>query len=73
MDELREEEERFKERKNRKDYWLHSGIIVKIVSRKAGDKFYKQKGEVTKVIDKYTAEVTLPTGKFKHLIFKINF
>lgn len=62
MEELRAEEDRFKERKNRKDYWLHAGIIVKIVSKEASDKFYKQKGEVTKILDKYTAEITLPTG-----------
>jgi DNA/RNA-binding protein KIN17 len=68
MEELREQEERFKERKNRKDYWLHAGIIVKVVSKKASDKFYKAKGEITKMIDKYTAEVTLPTGKYQHLL-----
>lgn len=63
LEELIEEEEHFKERKNRKNYWLHRGIIVKVVSKKASDKFYKSKGEVTKVIDKYTAEITLPTGE----------
>ncbi|KAI6192099.1 Kin17-mid domain-containing protein [Aphelenchoides bicaudatus] len=62
LEELREEKERFEERKNRKDYWLHAGIIVKVVSKKASDKFYKAKGEVTKIIDKYTAEITLPSG-----------
>lgn len=30
LDELREEEERIKEQRNRKDYWLRTGIIVKV-------------------------------------------
>ncbi|KAI6206473.1 DNA RNA-binding protein Kin17 domain containing protein [Aphelenchoides besseyi] len=62
LEQLRQEEERFKEKRNRKDYWLHEGIIVKIVTKKYGDKFYKAKGEVIGVIDKYKAEIEIPSG-----------
>ena len=31
---------------NRKDYWLHPGIVVKVISKKLGDKYYKQKGYI---------------------------
>ncbi|PAV75512.1 hypothetical protein WR25_13601 [Diploscapter pachys] len=62
LDEIREMEEIKKEKKNRKDHWLHEGIIVKIVTKKLGDKFYKAKGMVKKLIDEYTASVKLDDG-----------
>lgn len=52
-------EETKKEKVNRKDYWLTEGIIVKIITRSLGDKFYKQKGVVVEVIDKYTGKIKL--------------
>ncbi|KAI6239795.1 DNA/RNA-binding protein KIN17 [Aphelenchoides fujianensis] len=62
LEELREQEERFKEKRNRKDYWLHKGIVVKIVTKKLGDEFYKAKGEVIDVIENYKAEIELASG-----------
>ncbi|KAH7720092.1 Protein Y52B11A.9 [Aphelenchoides avenae] len=59
LDELREEEERVKDKKNRKDYWLHKGIVVKIMTKKLGPDYYKAKGEVVDVVDEYTAHVAL--------------
>ncbi|KAI8426783.1 hypothetical protein MSG28_014468 [Choristoneura fumiferana] len=59
LDEIMAMEERAKERANRKDYWLTEGIIVKIVTKSLGDKFYKRKGVVEKVIEKYGAQVKL--------------
>jgi DNA/RNA-binding protein KIN17 len=44
--------------KDRKDYWLHRNIIVRIISKKlSSGKYYKRKAIVDKVIDKYSAEV----------------
>ncbi|PNX90458.1 DNA/RNA-binding protein kin17-like [Trifolium pratense] len=41
------EEERKKEKINRKDYWLHEGIVVKVMSKALEEKgYYKQKGVV---------------------------
>uniref|UniRef100_A0A914YBV2 DNA/RNA-binding protein Kin17 WH-like domain-containing protein n=1 Tax=Panagrolaimus superbus TaxID=310955 RepID=A0A914YBV2_9BILA len=57
LDKIMEEEERYKERKNRKDYWLHEGIIVKVVTKKLGSEYYKAKGEIVELVDKYTAKV----------------
>ncbi|XP_063836702.1 DNA/RNA-binding protein KIN17 [Ostrinia nubilalis] len=65
LDELMEMEERAKERANRKDYWLTEGIVVKIVTKSLGDKFYKKKGVIEKVIDKYGAQVKLVDEKVK--------
>jgi DNA/RNA-binding protein KIN17 len=43
---------------DRKDYWLHRNIIVRVVSKKLADgKYFKRKAIVDRVIDKYTAEV----------------
>jgi DNA/RNA-binding protein KIN17 len=52
-------EEKKREKMNRKDYWLHKNIIVKITTNKLGEKFYKKKAIVMDVIDNYTGVVKL--------------
>eukprot|EP01103_Thecamoeba_quadrilineata_P015295 TRINITY_DN478_c0_g1_i1.p1 TRINITY_DN478_c0_g1~~TRINITY_DN478_c0_g1_i1.p1 ORF type:complete len:402 (-),score=79.53 TRINITY_DN478_c0_g1_i1:31-1236(-) len=60
LDAIMEAEEQKKEKFNRKDYWLHPGIIVKILNSKLGDgKYYKKKGVVRNVIDLYIAEIKM--------------
>lgn len=59
LDKIKEQEEINREKKNRKDYWLTEGIIVKIITKTLGDDFYKQKGVVREVIDRYVAIVKL--------------
>ncbi|KAI4318915.1 hypothetical protein MLD38_032569 [Melastoma candidum] len=60
IEELMEEEEKKKEKFNRKDYWLYEGIVVKVMSKAlAGNGYYKQKGVVKKVIDKYIGEIEM--------------
>lgn len=64
LDELMKEEEKAKERFNRKDYWLCPGIVVKVMSKALVDKgYYKQKGFVRKVIDKYCGEIEMLENK----------
>ncbi|XP_020585779.1 KIN17-like protein [Phalaenopsis equestris] len=64
LDELMKEEEITKERMNRKDYWLCEGIVVKVMSKTLIDKgYYKQKGVVRKVIDKYVGEIEILENK----------
>ncbi|KAI3806398.1 hypothetical protein L1987_22302 [Smallanthus sonchifolius] len=66
LDELIKEEEKAKERINRKDYWLCEGIVVKVMSKDLADKgYYKQKGVVRKVIDKYVGEIEMLESKHK--------
>lgn len=67
LEEIMEHEEKKKEAKNRKDYWLAEGIVVKIVTKSLGSDYYKQKAVVQEVIDKYRGKVKLiDTGeKFK--------
>ncbi|GAB2230155.1 hypothetical protein Droror1_Dr00014412 [Drosera rotundifolia] len=60
LDNLMREEERVKEVSNRKDYWLCEGIIVKVMSKVLADKgYYKKKGVVRKVIDRYVGEIEM--------------
>ncbi|CAG9856186.1 unnamed protein product [Phyllotreta striolata] len=59
LDEIREQEELKKEKNNRKPYWLCENIVVKIVTKTLGDEFYKQKGVVREVIDRYVGVVKL--------------
>lgn len=64
LDDLMKEQEKAKERNNRKDYWLCEGIIVKVMSKGLADKgYYKQKGTVKKVIDKYVGEIEMLDSK----------
>ena len=63
LDEIMREQEASKEKFSRKDYWLCENIVVKVVTKSLGDKYYKKKGYVKQVIDKYCAMVTmLDTG-----------
>lgn len=63
LDEIMEFEEKKKEKTNRKDYWLTEGIVVKIVTKKLGEKFYKKKAVVKEVQDLYRAVIkTIDSG-----------
>ncbi|KAM7348089.1 kin17 DNA and RNA binding protein [Cochliomyia hominivorax] len=63
LDEIIKMEEQKKEKVNRKDFWLHDGIVVKFISKSLGEKYYKQKAVVQEVIDKYQAKIKfLETG-----------
>lgn len=63
LDEIMKEQEASKEKFGRKDYWLTENIVVKVTTKSLGDKYYKKKGFVKEVVDKYSALVTmLDTG-----------
>ncbi|KAK9154281.1 hypothetical protein Sjap_001761 [Stephania japonica] len=64
LDDLMKEEEKAKERSNRRDYWLCEGIVVKVMSEGLKCKgYYKQKGVVMKVIEKYVGEIRMLDSK----------
>ncbi|XP_026744172.1 DNA/RNA-binding protein KIN17 [Trichoplusia ni] len=65
LDDIIKMEERAKERANRKDYWLCENIVVKITTKSLGDKFYKRKAIVERVVDKYCAHVKLTEDNVK--------
>lgn len=59
VEEVFKMEEERREKRNRKDYWLHEGIIVKVIHQKLGEKYYKRKGVIEEVQDLYTAVVRM--------------
>lgn len=56
LEEIIELEEE-KKKASRTDYWLQPKIVVKIVTKKLGEKYYKKKAVIKEVLDKYTAVV----------------
>ncbi|XP_044270039.1 DNA/RNA-binding protein KIN17 [Tribolium madens] len=59
LDEIKEIEEIKKEKSNRKDYWITEDIVVKVMTKSLGDEYYKQKGVIREVHNKYIAIVKL--------------
>lgn len=59
LDEIMKIEEYKKEKANRKDYWLCEGIVVKLITKELGERFYKEKAVVVEVMDKYRAKIKL--------------
>ncbi|XP_078276231.1 DNA/RNA-binding protein KIN17 isoform X2 [Rhinoraja longicauda] len=58
LDEIMEFEEQ-KKRSLRRDYWLHTGIVVKLITKKLGEKYYKKKAVIKEVQEKYTAIIKM--------------
>uniref|UniRef100_A0A8D2KYB5 DNA/RNA-binding protein KIN17 n=1 Tax=Varanus komodoensis TaxID=61221 RepID=A0A8D2KYB5_VARKO len=58
LDEIMQFEEE-KKKSARADYWLQPEIVVKIITKKLGEKYHKKKAVVKEVIDQYTAVVKL--------------
>lgn len=63
LEEIRLEEERKKQRTEmltRVDHWMSPGLVVKVMNRKLADgKYYKQKGVVVRMQDKYVGEIKM--------------
>nr|XP_056703687.1 DNA/RNA-binding protein KIN17 [Euleptes europaea] len=58
LDEIIELEEE-KKKSARTDYWLQPEIVVKIITKKLGEKYHKKKAVIKEVINKYTAVVKM--------------
>ncbi|RNA05928.1 DNA RNA-binding KIN17 [Brachionus plicatilis] len=59
LEEILVTEEKKREKINRKDYWLHKNIVVKVTTKKLGEKYLNKKGIVADVLDQYTGVVKL--------------
>ncbi|KAK3926449.1 DNA/RNA-binding protein KIN17 [Frankliniella fusca] len=59
LDDIIKEEENRKENAHRKPNWLTENIVVKVMTKSLGDKYYKQKGVVITLKDKFSAVVRL--------------
>ncbi|XP_017349729.1 DNA/RNA-binding protein KIN17 [Ictalurus punctatus] len=58
LDEIIEMEEK-KKKSVRSDNWIQPDIVVKVITKRLGDKYYKKKAVIREVQDKYTAIVKL--------------
>ncbi|XP_041833397.1 DNA/RNA-binding protein KIN17 [Melanotaenia boesemani] len=58
LEEIIEMEER-KKQSSRTDYWLQPNIIVKIITKRLGEKYHKKKAVILEVRDKYAAVVKM--------------
>ena len=45
-------EEKKKKVSLRTENWLHAGIVVKVITKRLGEKYFKKKGVIKEVIDK---------------------
>lgn len=54
-----EEKKRKKQQSVRTDYWLQPNIVVKVVTKRLGEKYHKKKAVVTEVRDQYSAVVKM--------------
>ncbi|KAI6661087.1 DNA/RNA-binding protein KIN17 [Oopsacas minuta] len=59
LDEIKSIEEKRRENKNRFDHWLHKGIVVKINTKLLGENYFKKKGVVVDLEDKFIALVKM--------------
>lgn len=44
---------------DKRDYWLAPNIMVKVTTQKLGDRYYRKKGTVLEVINRYGAVVKM--------------
>lgn len=54
-----EEQKKKKQQEVRTDNWLQPNIVVKVITKRLGDRYHKKKAVVTEVRDKYTAVVKM--------------
>lgn len=47
----------------KQDNWVVPGIWAKVITSKLGERYYKQKGIITEVLDTYTGVLELETGE----------
>nr|XP_046235584.1 DNA/RNA-binding protein KIN17 [Scatophagus argus] len=61
LEEIMEMEEKKKQQQQstRTDYWLQPNIVVKVVTKRLGEKYHKKKAVIMEVRDKYTAVVKM--------------
>jgi len=69
LDEIMEMEEEEKKKKQKKladsssakmtDPWLMAGIVVKVVTPKLGEKYYRKKGVVMDIVDRYSGVIRM--------------
>ncbi|KAK2882917.1 DNA/RNA-binding protein KIN17 [Channa argus] len=57
--EMEEEKKKKMKQSIRTDHWLQPNIVVKVITKRLGEKYHKKKAVITEVRDKYTAVVKI--------------
>lgn len=67
LEEIMKEEEDKRKKAPKRENWLAENIVVKVVTDSLGGKYYKKKGVIVKVIDKFCAKIRMldSDNKFK--------
>ena len=59
LEEIKSLEEKRRQLQNRREHWLHKGIVVKVSTNILGDKYSEKKGVVVDVEDRFVALVKM--------------
>lgn len=59
LEEIMKEEEDKRKKAPKRENWLAENIVVKVVTDSLGVKYYKKKGVIVKVIDKFCAKIRM--------------
>ncbi|XP_029350708.1 DNA/RNA-binding protein KIN17 [Echeneis naucrates] len=59
LEEIIEMEEKKKKQSVQTDYWMQPNIVVKVITKRLGEKYHKKKAVVMEVRDKFTAVVKM--------------
>lgn len=59
LEEIIQEEEAKRKSVPRQNFWLSEDVIVKVVTKSLGEKYFNKKGVITEVVDKYCAKVRM--------------
>lgn len=62
LEEIMEMEEQKKMKISRKDNWIAKGIVVKIMTKKVGEKYYKKKGTIKDIKNLFVAVIKMSDG-----------
>jgi len=62
LEEIMEMEEQKKVKISRKENWITKGIIVKVVTKKLGEKYYKKKGVIKEIQNLFVAVIKMSDG-----------
>ncbi|KAL9959733.1 hypothetical protein ACROYT_G033086 [Oculina patagonica] len=62
LEEIMEMEEQKKKKITRRANWIAKGIVVKVITKKLGDKYYKKKGTIKDIQNLFVATIKMSDG-----------
>lgn len=59
LDDIMEMEEKKKAKAGRREDWLFKGVVVKVMYKKLGERYYKKKGVIHRIEDRFTGVIQM--------------